>query len=388
MTTKTIDLKVSACIAVFITFLTSSLVVSGQTITGAWKGKIGSMRTELKLVKKGDSLVGTSYYYSNKNNYRRYSIKGYFDPETNSVIWWDDVLLEEKGSGLGYGHREPFLSVADFNCPGENTMLLEGKSSDKDDMDEKTGPVDMQKTASFSFTDEWDYVIENYFVGANHPDIIDSVAGIAFVQPPIPKGFEGTLTPPLVKNDPSLKAARTPETVPVPRSEPAITSPKAAEPPIAAAEPIKSPDVNLKNKPIQSIEQKFTGRINKLQTVIPVTADKIELRFYDNAQVDGDSIALFLNGKLLFKNIRLTDQAYTVNINASDLGDDNELVMVAENLGSIPPNTSFMVAIVGDKRYEARLYANENSSALIRFVKQKQHKKIIYVKNKMINVVV
>jgi hypothetical protein len=53
-----------------------------------------------------------------------------------------------------------------------------------------------------------------------------------------------------------------------------------------------------------------------------------------------------------------------------ELSDTNELTMVAENLGSIPPNTSYMVAIVGDKRYEAKLASTENSSAMIRLVKQ------------------
>jgi hypothetical protein len=105
-----------------------------------------------------------------------------------------------------------------------------------------------------------------------------------------------------------------------------------------------------------------------LQTVIPITSKTIELRFYDNAQVDGDSIALFLNGQLLEKNIRLTEKAYIITLEASQLQADNELVMVAENLGSIPPNTSYMVAVVGNKRYEARLFANEQSSAMIRLV--------------------
>lgn len=45
--------------------------------------------------------------------------------------------------------------------------------------------------------------------------------------------------------------------------------------------------------------------------------------------------------------------------------DINELTMVAENLGSIPPNTSYMVALAGDKRYEAKLASTENSSAVI-----------------------
>ena len=41
----------------------------------------------------------------------------------------------------------------------------------------------------------------------------------------------------------------------------------------------------------------------------------------------------------------------------------------SENLGSIPPNTSYLVAVIGNKKYEARLFADEHSSALIRFVR-------------------
>jgi len=93
------------------------------------------------------------------------------------------------------------------------------------------------------------------------------------------------------------------------------------------------------------------------------------LNFYDNAEIDGDSITLFLNNKLIFQHIYLTDKAFTVKLPVSDLQETNELVMVAENLGSIPPNTSFMVAYVDGQRYEARLVSTEGSSAMIRFVK-------------------
>ena len=103
--------------------------------------------------------------------------------------------------------------------------------------------------------------------------------------------------------------------------------------------------------------------------VIPVTAPVVELRFYDNAAIDGDSIAIFLNGHLLREHILLGGDPQTIKINAADLQDDNELVLVAENLGSIPPNTSYLVAIVGNKQFEARLFADEGSSALIRFIK-------------------
>jgi len=74
---------------------------------------------------------------------------------------------------------------------------------------------------------------------------------------------------------------------------------------------------------------------------------------------------------LLEKHIGLTDQPHTIKIPVSELDKENDLVMVAENLGSIPPNTSLMVVLVGQKRYEARLYADEHTSALVRFVKEK-----------------
>ena len=117
-------------------------------------------------------------------------------------------------------------------------------------------------------------------------------------------------------------------------------------------------------------EEKFANRKKILEQVIPVKGDSIELRFYDNGEIDGDSIAFFMNSKLIFKHVMITDKAYSVKFAAKDLEEDNEAVMVAENLGSIPPNTALMIAIVGDKQYEAHLYADENSSALIRFVKE------------------
>ena len=133
-------------------------------ITGVWKGKIDRKKVELKIVQKGDSLTGTSYYYESSTNYRRYSIRGYFDANTNSAIWWDDQLIEEKtGKGIsGKPGRIPYLSTADFNCPGTGKMFLDGKSAYKDASENEKGPVDLEKTGSGIFNDEWDFVIENY----------------------------------------------------------------------------------------------------------------------------------------------------------------------------------------------------------------------------------
>ena len=97
----------------------------------------------------------------------------------------------------------------------------------------------------------------------------------------------------------------------------------------------------------------------------------IQLHFYDNAEVDGDSITLYLNNKMIFTHVRLTANPYAVTLPVKELAESNELVMVAENLGSIPPNTAFMIAMVNGKRYEAYLESTEGSSSLIRFTKGK-----------------
>ena len=337
----------------FLVIITLSLNVfvhaslQAQTITGAWKGRIKNTRVELKLVRVGDSLAGTSYYYESKNEFRRYSIKGYFDPLTNEAVWWDDQLVSDKSPGLFVKGRgsDALMSTADFNCPGEDKMMLDGTASLRDNPETVKGKVHLEKTDIPLFPDEWDFVIENYTQGANDPTLIDSVAQIPF------------------------STAYKPEEVIPEKEEVAIrqtTQPKIIEGP----KPMVVVEKKLPEAPAQTIEQKFGSRKKTLTTTIPITGDSIELRFYDNAEIDGDSIALFLNNQLVFKNIRLSDQPYIVKFASSSLENENDLVMVAENLGSIPPNTSLMIAIVADKRYEARLQSSENSSALIRFVRE------------------
>ena len=327
-------------------------------ITGVWKGKINKKKTEVKIIQKGDSLLGTSYYYESENNYRRYSIKGYFDPTTNEAVWWDDQLLEEKTGKLGLNTpgKIPYLSSADFNCPGSDKMFLDGNAALKNKKESIQGPVHLEKTNETSFPDEWDFIIENYTAGANDTYYIDSVSSIAAMPVIVPvektiQQKENTLP---VENKETVKV----NNLPVEKAEPVkiTTAPKPEEKKLTVK---------------KTIEEEFKIREKIIATDIPITGDSIELRFYDNAEIDGDSISLFLNNKLLFQHIRLTAVAYTIKLPVSELNENNELVMVAENLGSIPPNTSYMLAIVDNKRYEAMLKSTEESSAVIRLTKRK-----------------
>jgi hypothetical protein len=351
------------------------LSTQAQPITGVWTGNMGNSRVELKLVRKGDSLIGTSYYYDSKSVYRRYSVKGYFDGNTNDVIWWDDVLIEDNGSRHFSGKATgALLAVADFNCPGEGIMKLDGKTSRKDDQqkDKKELHLLKGKTAPW-FPDEWDFLIENYSYGVVHPEVVDSIEQMAFnTQSSVPA--EAAPTEQTIAQN-SLTAEET-----HPPQQKIVTEEKPAEPIILAKKSnttVEKQTMTMQeiSAPIlippseQSNAERFTSRKKILQQVIPVKGDSIELRFYDNAEIDGDSIAVFLNGRLLEEHILLAEQAHIMKIAVSDLQPDNELVMVAENLGSIPPNTSLMVAIVEDKRYEAHLQSTEGSSALVRLVK-------------------
>jgi hypothetical protein len=335
----------------FLLLLTLFVTLSSpaQQVTGVWKGKIDRKKVEIKIIQNGDSLAGTSYYYESPVSYRRYSLKGYFDPVNNSVVWWDDKLIEEKGPNISGAGKTPLLSVADFNCPGGGEMFLDGKTAPKDDADDSKGPVALTKTPGTSFRDEWDFVIDNYTTGGNDPELIDSIALVAFHP-------KKTL-PPVAT-----------QTKPQPRETVKTSRPKmVAIPPMR--EPAPKPETPVIVARPKTVEEKFLSRKIELNTEVPLKGDSVELRFYDNAEIDGDSISLFLNGRMLFTHIRLTDRAYTIKLAVQELGDTNELVMVAENLGSIPPNTSYMVAISGDQRYEARLASTENSSAMIRLRK-------------------
>ncbi|HEY2348155.1 MAG TPA: hypothetical protein VGH64_04020 [Puia sp.] len=357
--------------------------LQAQPITGVWKGKMGNSKVELKLIRKGDSLIGTSYYYDSKSNYRRYSVKGYFDDRNNDVIWYDDVLIEDHHSN----RSGPMLAVADFNCPGEGVMKLDGKSSGKEDNKKDKKELHLLKgNTAPAFPDEWDFLIENYAYGVSHPEVVDSIEQMAFGSPQtIPKDETSSVPVAIVRTpespgksvgrepippsdgispDQTTNFAEEPTAQPVAKPKQSHTIVEKAEPPNQQVNaPVFLPPA------MQTNEERFTTRTKILQNVIPIKGDSIELRFYDNAEIDGDSIAVFLNGRLLKEHILLAEEAYTMKIAVTDLQSDNELVMVAENLGSIPPNTSLMVAIVEDKRYEAHLQSTEGSSALVRLVK-------------------
>jgi hypothetical protein len=319
---------------------------TAQAITGFWRGKAGKglfpAKMEVKLILKGDSIAGTSYYYESKNKYIRYSVKGYFNMMDNTVVWWDDQLIENKA------FRMPAqLSEADFNCPGEGVMKLDGTAKNMEGDDEVE--THLRKMETPVFEDEWDEFISTYTFGSNNPYLIDSVAGIAFNKKRAVAEKQVGLANPVL--GPQTVKTKEPQKAAI-----VLTNPMPA------------------NRPsnVLTTQEKFDSRKKELNLEIVVEADSIEINFYDNAEIDGDTISIYLDNRLIYANIRLTDKAFTIKLAREQLLTVSELVMVAENLGSIPPNTSYMYAMAGEKKYEAFLASTAHSSALIRLHKSVQ----------------
>ena len=108
-------------------------------------------------------------------------------------------------------------------------------------------------------------------------------------------------------------------------------------------------------------------RNNDLVREITVDHDSISVTLYDNGDIDGDSITLIYNDKILTTHQRLTDKPLTFFIKIAPGNSRNELVMYAENLGSIPPNTALMIIYDGTKRYELNINSTKNSNGSVSF---------------------
>ena len=150
------------------------------------------------------------------------------------------------------------------------------------------------------------------------------------------------------------------------------TKPSAREvKPTVATEAKPKETGTVESKPVATAppEQRKTTPIQTLA----ITSDSLVLSFYDNGVVDGDTISVFLNGKNVISKTKLTEAAVkkVVFVGAEDK-DEITLTLVAENLGSIPPNTGLLVIQDGAERHQIRFSADMQNNAAIILRRQKK----------------
>lgn len=119
------------------------------------------------------------------------------------------------------------------------------------------------------------------------------------------------------------------------------------------------------NKPLP-----FDKRKDALPQIFDVESDSLILSFYDNGIVDGDSISVYMNGKIIVPSTKLSAIATKKVIRFTE--NEARIVLVADNLGTIPPNTGLLVIRDGDKTYQVNFRADmQTNSAVIIRKKQK-----------------
>jgi hypothetical protein len=111
----------------------------------------------------------------------------------------------------------------------------------------------------------------------------------------------------------------------------------------------------------------LTERKTEVIRSIPFSSDSLVLSLYDNGEVDGDTVSVVLNGKVIVARQGLTTKAIRITVHTTpEMGDSMQLIMYAENLGAIPPNTGLLIVQDGDQRNEIRFAGDmQKSSAVI-----------------------
>lgn len=136
------------------------------------------------------------------------------------------------------------------------------------------------------------------------------------------------------------------------KSTPVITQPE-------------QPQVKIPPKKIMPVPDVIKSRSNTLVKTITTNAPDIKVELYDNGEIDGDTITVYDNNEVIAWKKGLTGKPVTINIKSDAGTSSHEFVMVADNLGSIPPNTALMIITTGGKRYQLFISSDKQKNAKV-----------------------
>jgi hypothetical protein len=144
--------------------------------------------------------------------------------------------------------------------------------------------------------------------------------------------------------------------------------------PAKIAEPVvPKPVVVIKPDPVDATAATDAGkrRIENIQALY-FKSDSLQLTLYDNGEVDGDTVSVIMNGRVIMPKVGLSTNAVKKTIYTQEAGDSIQLVMYAESLGTLPPNTGLLIVYDGNDRYEIRFSGDMQKSSAIVFRRRKE----------------
>lgn len=115
----------------------------------------------------------------------------------------------------------------------------------------------------------------------------------------------------------------------------------------------------------QTIPWVLVGRENKLAKKILTNSKQFSIDLYDNGTIDNDTIIVYDNKKLLISKKRLSYKAIHLEFTMNEAVNEHEIIIVAHNMGTVPPNTALLVLKEGGNRQELFITSTNKTNAKI-----------------------
>lgn len=359
----------------FIAFLASSLIILpkgySQNLTGIWRGYFiteggENYKFELQVEQTPKkSISGVSYSYLTTRFYGKATLTGNFNIGSNMALVQEIKTVELRMSG---GSVACIMKCLMQYSKSGQEEFLEGSY-----------------TSKYEKTDSMYGIRKGGGCGGGKVFLRKVVTSDFYVEPFLrDKPTTRRITP---QNTPQAKTSTPKPTInkPVVKTTPPKTTNKTAtkKPPVVNKQvTAKSKTDTARNtgslitkeevkKPLAistiTIPAKTRSRENELTQTIRVTNNQITVRLYDNGEIDDDTISVYMDDQLVLSNKRLSASPLSITLNLDNANPEHILIMVAENLGRIPPNTSLMIVQDGDKKYQVRITSTNQKNAMVRF---------------------
>jgi hypothetical protein len=160
-------------------------------------------------------------------------------------------------------------------------------------------------------------------------------------------------------------AAGQPTTVKPLAKTPEKSAPPAAQRKTTAVE--TTPEPPARQVAAVPVPMVLRTRANPLVRQIETGEGELLIDLYDNGQIDGDTVSVYHNNRQVVAAARLTQTPIRIRVRIDAGNPRHELIMVAHNLGSIPPNTSLMIVTAGEERYQVHIASSEQKNAKVVF---------------------
>jgi len=385
------------CIFILFLIITGGFI-HAQDLTGVWQGhfRANNMNTrnsffddrykfEVQIAQHEKSLEAITYSYLSTLFYGKAAATGAVNIKTNKVIVQEVKLLEVRNQSGDVCIMTCFLQYSQSG--GEE--FLEGtyvSMNTRDSSNCGRGSVFLRKVPQSDFYKEPFLVkrekeidiakhrnppesTEVVKIKPHHPETSKPANGSTAKAPAASKPQGGTTAKVTM---PSSKPTGSPKPIVKPKPKEPETAPLAKVSTPQTTRPIAEPDSAGIGKHFSVITPKvLQSRSTVLTKAITVNTREVVLNIYDDGAIDHDTVSVYLDKKLIISHAMLTDRPLVVTLHLDESDDYHELVMVAENEGEIPPNTSLMIVKAGDKEYDVRITSTEQKNAMVTFRYQK-----------------